>query len=388
MKNNMINTIRLSRRTLTLGLGSGLLFSGYALNSVAAVRESTRSSPTSPLKNAYASAVTDRNNQHWLVSLAADGQLRHKLGLPSRAHQIAVHPSLPVVAVAARRPGTYLMIVNTQSGELAHELQPEQGHHFYGHACYSPDGRRLYTSENHIDSGEGRIFVRDAQENYQIIQSFSSHGIGPHELKIHPDGQTLVVANGGILTHPDTGRDKLNLDTMSPSLVYLSAQSGDLLEQCTLPESLHQLSIRHIDINQDGLCAIAMQYQGIGSDNVPLIARHERGKAIETLWAPEALNPLMKNYCGSVCFNNSGTLFAVSAPRGNLVSLWDAQDGTFIKHFHCLDVCGISQFGPHGFMFSNGMGKLYQLDTNTKLLALESSQEYPFAWDNHLSYLG
>ena len=36
-----------------------------------------------------------------------------------------------------------------------------------------------------------------------------------------PDGETFVVANGGIETHPDYGRAELNLETMDPSVAFV-----------------------------------------------------------------------------------------------------------------------------------------------------------------------
>ena len=42
------------------------------------------------------------------------------------------------------------------------------------------------------------------------------------------DGETLVVANGGIATHPDLPRVKLNLPTMAPSLCFVDRRSGAL----------------------------------------------------------------------------------------------------------------------------------------------------------------
>lgn len=383
----MMREIKLTRRELCLkmgilGLMAGLPLPVFANNlSPAPSKGQTGDAPLS-----YVSAMTDQHNQHWLAIIDTHGELLHKLALPERAHQIAVNPAKPEVAVAARRPGTYLVIANSLTGEQLYSLEPVPGHHFYGHAAYSFDGRFLYTTENHIESGEGRIFVRDAQEHYEIQNVFPSYGIGPHELRVHPDGETLVVANGGILTHPEQGREKLNLNTMAPSLVYISRETGKLLEKQELPEEWHQLSIRHIDINQQGLVAIAMQYQGDPIDSVPLIARHNRGSAIHTLMAPDEINAGMQNYCGSVCFNRSGSAFAVTAPRGNLISLWDASDGTFIKDFRCRDVCGISQYGQEGFMFSNGLGKLYRLENGlAQLNMLESNTNASFAWDNHMS---
>lgn len=362
-------------------LGSGLILSSFHLNAFAVNHHKDNTI-------GLASAASGKNNQHWLAIFDTQGKLSHQIALPDRAHQITQQPGSFILAIAARRPGTYLMIVDSQKGEIIQHIQSEKGHHFYGHTSYSLDGRYLYTTENDIESGEGRIVVRDANDKYQVINSFSSHGIGPHEIKVHPDGETLVVANGGILTHPEAGRAKLNLDTMSPSLVYLSSKNGELLEQRTLPKHLHQLSIRHISINNDGFTAVAMQYQGNKLDNVPLVAVHKRGQPLKTLWAPEHINRGMKQYCGSVCFNQSGSIFAITSPRGNLLTLWDAIDGEYITQFRCADVCGVSQFGQHGFSFSNGLGKLYTFDMNSSLLKLvQKENHHQLSWDNHLTSL-
>ena len=46
-----------------------------------------------------------------------------------------------------------------------------------------------------------------------------SHGVGPHEVTVLADGRTLVVANGGIVTHADAPGVKLDRDRMRPTLV-------------------------------------------------------------------------------------------------------------------------------------------------------------------------
>jgi hypothetical protein len=371
----------ISRRTFALRLGSSVLGSSLSFTSLNVL--ATTYTEQSSL---YVSAATDQHSNYFLAILDLEGEQLAKLDLPARAHQIAVNPKTNTLAVAARRPGSYLMVVDSINGKLNQEIHPKTGHHFYGHCAYSSDGRFLFTSENHIESGEGWIFVRDTQENYNVTRSFPSYGIGPHEIKIHPDKETLIVANGGILTHPDSGRAKLNLDTMSPSLVYISIETGELLEQRKLPENLHKLSIRHIDINSNGITAIAMQYQGDKTDDVPLIALHQRGKTIKALWAPEYINRKLENYCGSVCFNTSGSIFAVSAPRGNTITLWDAQNAEFISNLDCSDVCGISKSMNNGFTVSNGLGKLYQLDLKQPLLKL-ICQDKTISWDNHLTLI-
>jgi hypothetical protein len=121
------------------------------------------------------------------------------------------------------------------------------------------------------------IGIRDADDGYRQVGEFASHGVGPHEVTLMPDGATLVAANGGIRTHPDRERAKLNLDTMAPSLAYLDLASGRLCDAFGLAPRLHRLSIRHLAVNQDGLVAAAMQYEGSKRDRVPLVGLHDGG---------------------------------------------------------------------------------------------------------------
>jgi hypothetical protein len=139
-----------------------------------------------------------------------------------------------------------------------------------------------------------------------------------------PDGATLVAANGGIRTHPDTERAKLNLDSMRLSLAYLDLASGRLRDAFGLAPRLHRLSIRHLAVNRDGLVAVAVQYEGSGRDRVPLVGLHDGG-AIRLLDAPAAIERRMRQYAGSVAFDRSGRMLAVSCPRGNLITFWDAE---------------------------------------------------------------
>ncbi len=331
------------------------------------------------------SAARDNQGQHWVICLQENGEPISQLKLPARAHQVIKHPHKDELTVIGRRPGQYLIVSSIKSGRVVKHIQPEQGFHFYGHALYTPDGRSLVSTENHIDSGQGRIVVRDALNDYRVQAQFPSHGIGPHEIKLSRDHDTLVIANGGILTHPDKGRSKLNINTMSPSLAYVSLSSGELLEQVKLADEFHQLSIRHIDINQRDQVFVGLQYQGDKTDSVPLVASHKRGENLKALWAPEETNYAMKHYCGSVCFDLSGKTVAVSSPKGDLITFWNLEQLTFVDSLRCKDGCGLASHRNNEFVISNGLGKLYHYNTRTKELKRSSPNlDFKVAWDNHL----
>ncbi|MGB0057672.1 MAG: DUF1513 domain-containing protein, partial [Methyloceanibacter sp.] len=91
--------------------------------------------------------------------------------------------------------------------------------HFFGHGVFSADGRLLHTTENDYKNAQGIIGVRDATDGYKQIGEFSARGMEPHDVALLADGRTMVIANGGIRTHPDSGADELNLpDSLHSSM--------------------------------------------------------------------------------------------------------------------------------------------------------------------------
>src|SRR3546814_17224363 len=101
-------------------------------------------------------------------------------------------------------------------------------------------------SSDVCSSDLGCIGIYDATAGYRREAELEAYAIGPHEMVLLSDGRTLAVANGGIQTHPARRREKLNIDTMQPSLAYIDAESGALLHDHRLQPALHPASIRPI----------------------------------------------------------------------------------------------------------------------------------------------
>lgn len=335
----------------------------------------------------FASATQDKEKNHWLTLVDDQGTLLLQHALPNRAHHVAAHPDQSWLMAVARRPDRFIDIVDYQQKVLIKRIEPDTDRHFFGHAVFSANGDWLVCTENQISTGEGRVVIRDCRNNFAVLADYPSYGIGPHELLWAPDNRTLVIANGGILTHPDKGRKKLNLTTMQPNLSYIDSQNGKLLAQVQLPDEMHQLSIRHIDVNQQGLVAIAMQYQGAAEDVVPLVGLHQQGQTkIQLLTQPEAVRQKMKQYCGSVRFDSSGQYVAVSSPRGDLINVWQA-NGQFKNSLRVADGCGVAATHQAGnFLISSGRGRCYHYSAiSGQKQKLPLDQLAHLAWDNHMS---
>ena len=212
-----------------------------------------------------------------LFGIAWDGALAFRVPLPGRGHAAAAHPTRAEAVAFARRPGAFALVIDCTSGAVLRRLDAPRGRHFYGHGAYAEDGRVFVTTENAFETGDGRLGLWDAEAGYRRLGEVSSGGIGPHEVVRLPGG-TLAVANGGIRTHPDTGREKLNLPTMRPSLTRLRPD-GTILETVELDPQLRLASIRHLAARADGTVAFALQWEGEEGAIVPLLGLHRRGEA-------------------------------------------------------------------------------------------------------------
>lgn len=312
-----------------------------------------------------------------LCGIDAAGAILFQIPIPGRGHAAAAHPIRAEAVAFARRPGTFATIINCASGSEVARLTSPEGRHFYGHGAFSGDGETLFTTENDYEAGQGRIGVWDAKRGYARIGEFASGGIGPHEIRLLPGTDTLVVANGGIDTHPDTGRTKLNLATMRPNLSYL-ALSGDISEQVELPDDLWRNSIRHLDVAQDGQVTIGMQWQRDRMSSPALVGLHRRGAKVQLMQAPLNVHRQANGYVGSIAFSGTGERVAVTCPRGGIVQVFEAGSGDFLESHDIADASGISGFGD-GFVVSSGLGQVRRVGTDD-----QASITHSLEWDNHL----
>jgi len=371
----------LSRRTFIKGIASsGLLL---ASSSSAALL----SNPSSKQTVLY-SAAMNQAGQYFIAALSSEGALLFKTPLPARAHAITINPSKNELIVFARRPRHFLWVLNAKTGQIIHKRRSEENRPLYGHGVFSNDGKRLYVTANDLDHQRGVVMILDAGHDYRKVGEFSSGGIGSHELSLLSDGKTLVVANGGILTHPESGRSKLNLDTMTPALTYIDAQQGKVIGDYRLAPKYHQLSIRHLAVNQQDTVCFAMQYQGSRRHRFPLVGFHQGQSSLQLAEAPEPVLSTMKNYCGSVCVDTSGRIFAVSSPKGNLITTWNAQ-GRFLSSQAINDGCGIAAgTTANTFYLSSGVGEIHRYQAAKKKNSLKQDELMAsfkqYHWDNHL----
>ncbi len=368
----------LNRREI-LGLLGGGLFAAVAGPARAVTAAATATSGPLYL-NAYATAGTAPS--FGVAGLDAAGSVLFATAMPGRAHGLVTHPARAEAIAFARRPGRWFMPLSLTDGAAGAVVKAPDDRRFTGHGAFSADGALLYVAEDDVPAETGAIGVYDAADGYRRIGALPTHGLGPHELLLMAGGTVLVVANGGVITHPDTGRAKLNLDEMDASLTYVEAASGRLLDKVRLPEQHANLGIRHIALLADGGVAFGTQDERPTGELQPLTGSHRPGGGAVRLYdTPDDALARFEGYIGSVA--SDGRTVAASSPKGGLIGLWDGASGAWLGSAALPDGCGLAPC-PEGFLASSGLGIIETVQAPTVHPTAER-RDPAFRWDNHLT---
>jgi len=310
-------------------------------------------------------AWQDQDEQHiGLLQVAQHTwSVQHSLKVPTRAHGLRSERGASVLAVA-RRPGDWLLRWHPASGQTQWQWADDD-RRFNGHVITSAAHRVVWTTETDLDNAQGLLGVRDAQ-TLEKTDEWPTSGMDPHQLLTLPQPMgplpagTLMVANGGIPTLPETGRSKRAIGRMDSSLVALHPTSGELIGQWRLADPF--LSIRHLAWDpMSRTLGIALQAEHPDT-------AEQAGAAVlavcngTSLQAAQAQPPLA-GYGGDICALPEGG-FAVSCPRANRLALFGPQARwrSSIEHSQAYALAS----HPNGWWLASAQGHVGVLQGDTQ----------------------
>ena len=327
------------------------------------------------------SARDDAQGRHYAVGYRLDGTQVFATEVGQRCHDIINHPTLPLAVFIARRPGTESYLIDLKSGRLLQTIASGPDRHFYGHAVIHGDGEWLYATENDTtEPGRGLLGVyRFVDQRLEHTGEIPTHGVGPHQVSWMPDGETLVVANGGIRTEAES-RVEMNLDAMEPSLVLMQ-RDGTLLSKETLAQQMN--SVRHLAIAGDGTIVAGQQFMGDAHESAELLAIKRPGKPFEAFPVAQQQLQAMAHYTASVAVHDELRLVALTAPRGNRFFIWDLDTGAVKLDAPLPDCAGVGAV-TDGFVVTSGQGRCRFYDCRKPELLAKPLDLPGGLWDNHL----
>lgn len=343
-------------------------------------------SESSLLEGLWSSGYGTSGGTYGRAVLDTNLQITSQTPTPFRLHDTITHPLRRELCLPARRSGRYFTVL--KMNEPSFQIEAPPGRHYYGHGVFAADGRYLYLTENNFAEQHGAIGIYDVDDRYRRVGEFDSGGIGPHELLLDVGAQHIIVANGGILTHPASGRAKLNLDTMSPNLCRISLETQQVTQKMELVDELQNLSIRHITRAADGSVFFGLQDQFPGLDNNPLVGVWTPGSPFKFFSSPSMGWASLNGYVGSIQLDRSEKVLAATSPRGNIAVFWQRRDGKPIGVVRLPDVCGLAPTGKAGqFLLTSGRGDCLIAGTDGSGVEVINKSIAALRFDNHAKYL-
>jgi uncharacterized protein len=304
------------------------------------------------------------------------GDMLYRVPLKARAHDGAISSDGRSAVLFARRPGHFILVFDVRRRTVTHHIAARDDRLYYGHGFYSADGKLLFAAENDFDKARSVLGIYDATQGYARVGEFDGGGVGCHQAILLSDGETIAVANGGIATHPDYPREKLNLAQMDPCLTYLRASDGEILQTVRLPRDYEKLSIRHLTEVTPGTVWVAGQYEGSLSECPGLLGVHQGGAEMRPVEMQASLVHAMNYYTGAIVASGDRRRVIATSPRGGIVGIWDARTQVLQDTLMRPDVCGAAPDGQT-FVVTDGIG---QISNDQRILSSIDG----IAYDNHL----
>ncbi|EYC50479.1 twin-arginine translocation pathway signal protein [Hylemonella gracilis str. Niagara R] len=342
---------------------------------------------------------------------SATWRVLRQLPVPTRAHGLWAEPDGAFLAVA-RRPGDWLLrwrpgldAAGQTSEGTTQWLWVEDDRRFNGHVIASVDqgqpGRRLWTPETELEGGQGLLGVRDTA-TLEKTDEWPTHGRDPHQLLALPravgrfPAGTLMVANGGIPTLPETGRVKrldprLKQQRMDASLVALHPGTGELQGQWRLADPY--LSIRHLAFDA-GSSRLGIALQAEHPD-----ASQRQAAPVLAVWDGRDLRPAeplphnqpsLQGYGGDIVAWSPARAgdpggFAVSCVRADALVLFDAQ-GRWRETWRYPGAYALARLDQQIWLGGElGILRVQARATNpqTQNIAAAQADLADWYWDNH-----
>jgi len=218
-----------------------------------------------------------------ITRVGMDGSVRQTL-LPVNAHDVEVAPDRSI-GVLCGFEGAEHCSFDPDTLEMA-GIAPSfrDGWRGGGHAVYLDGGNTVIISERSpkqpakggLEHLYGRLTIRDP-ETLKIRESYSTHGVDPHDIRLIDNGKYIVAANYGSIISPKTGEHTVPRTVVEASITVIEVSSGKLVDKKKTRAG--RIELRHLAAGSlDRIFAIQSAY---GSDREDTSQRSEDSLAYE-----------------------------------------------------------------------------------------------------------
>lgn len=197
--------------------------------------------------------------------IGMDGSIRQSL-LPVNAHDVEVAPDRSVGVLCGFEAGEHCAFDPDTLDMVGYAPSFGEGWRGGGHAQYLDGGGTVILSERApqkpvkggFEPHFGRLTIRDP-ESLKIRESYSTHGIDPHDIRLTEDGKYIVAANYGSVISARTGQHSVPRHVVEASMTVIELSSGKLVDKRTTRRG--DIELRHLAAGRlDRIFAIQSRY--------------------------------------------------------------------------------------------------------------------------------
>jgi hypothetical protein len=228
---------------------------------------------------------------------------------PVRRHEAAL--------LEKRGPGgCYVDLVERR---VLHAIAPMEGHAFYGHGAFSRGGEVLFAIETELASKRGAISVRDAA-SFEVVDTFPTYGLAPHDCHLIEDGKTLAITNGG---GPVDSNDL-------PCVTFVDVASRKLVERHRVYDT--QRNTGHVALLADReLAVVSAPRDGLPElTSTGGVTLRARGKPWVHMDKPKELTSRLVGESLSVVIHPTTRVAVATHPYAHLVTFWSLDAGKLV----------------------------------------------------------
>ncbi|MET0553897.1 MAG: DUF1513 domain-containing protein [Vicinamibacteria bacterium] len=314
---------------------------------------------------------------HVLCVFDLDADRSRAISMDFFGHGLVFHPTDRNRVVVFEKKGPGACEIDLAAGRVTRPITTPPERAFYGHGAFSRDGQVLFATENHLQTRNGLIAIRDAR-THQPLGEFPTHGQSPHDCHLVDDGKTLVITNGGGPQDSDA----------LPSVTFVDVASTKLLERLTF--TTPRINAGHLALSaQRDVVAISAPREGMARDALGGVTIRTGRGPFETMDRPQEVVGRMAGESLSLCIDEARRVVAVTNPDGNIVTFWDLDGKRLVKHLDLPAPRGLARTVDGGSVaLSYGQGTLALLDPETMTLAPTPvvasstlSGSHIFSWD-------
>ena len=206
-----------------------------------------------------------------LTRLGMDGEVAQAL-FPVYGHDVGINPDGRTGFFGNLEERSYVTFDPKSLDLIALGSPVAEGWIGGGHGVFIDGGAVLALSERapkvgylgRPDRHFGRITLREP-ETLKVLESYSTHGVSPHDIRLLADGEHMAIANYGSVVPRGKDDYGIPLKIVEPSVTVINLRSGKL--EAKYASRSRDMEIRHLCAHDlDTIYAIQTELDTGGKD--------------------------------------------------------------------------------------------------------------------------